>query len=387
MRFKSYALLILLCALIILSKGRINFTSPRYSGWDLESYRAMAQASPRLPSEVNPPYRYRVLGPYIVEMLPLPDPLAFWLVTSIAALVLAVLFYQFLVGQALSGPVAMFTVLLFTFNRYFFGLIVWDFFQIDDILCLICFVLIFGFLLKRRWILLALGLAIGCTARETVLIMIPAVFVYQWETKTLRRDWKTGIIAAAPALVVFVAVHLILRSAQTPMGMSGIFSYYSTALGDNIYDALTPEVWFRRLIWAFMPLTLIPFIFWKITIDFFSSRKYLLTFFLFVVATNLWGIGAGNIERLMAPSFLAFYWLIGEITQLKLASTPWTYPALLVSGFLASLHHQMGLCALPSKRTTLLVTLAGFAIATGSAFIVRYQDRSAPRTLGRDLVS
>ena len=171
------------------------------------------------------------------------------------------------------------------------------------------------------------------------------------------------------------------------MGMSGIFSYYSTALGDNIYEALTPVAWSRRLIWAFMPLTLIPFIFWKITVDFFSSRKYLLTFFLFVLATNLWGIGAGNIERLMAPSFLAFYWLIGEITQQKLASTLWTYPALLVSGFLASLHHQIGLYALPAKRTTLLVTLAGFFIATGCALIVRYQDRSALRSLGKGVAS
>src|ERR1700739_3732491 len=132
-----------------------------------------------------------------------------WLLTSIAALVLAVLFYQFLVNQALSSPVAMLTVLLFTFNKYFFGLIVWDYFQIDDILCLICFVLSFCFLLKRRWIQLALCLAIGCTARETVLIMIPVVFVYQWETKTIRRGWKTGIIGTRAALVVLVALDLI----------------------------------------------------------------------------------------------------------------------------------------------------------------------------------
>jgi hypothetical protein len=46
--FKTYALLVSVCALIILSKGRIDFASTAFAHWDLHSYRVLAIASPHL---------------------------------------------------------------------------------------------------------------------------------------------------------------------------------------------------------------------------------------------------------------------------------------------------------------------------------------------------
>jgi hypothetical protein len=87
--FKTCALLVSACALIILSKGRIDFASPLFADWDLHSYRLMAMASPRLAEDAIAPFCYRLLGPYVVGLLPLPDPLAFWLLNSLACLALA----------------------------------------------------------------------------------------------------------------------------------------------------------------------------------------------------------------------------------------------------------------------------------------------------------
>jgi hypothetical protein len=97
--FKIYALLVSACALIILSKGRIDFASPLFADWDLDSYRLMAIASPHLAEDAIAPFCYRLLGPYLVGLLPLPDSLAFWLLNSLACLALALLFFQFLIDQ------------------------------------------------------------------------------------------------------------------------------------------------------------------------------------------------------------------------------------------------------------------------------------------------
>ena len=371
---KTYALLVSVCALIILSKGRIDFASPAFAGWDLHSYRAVAIASPHLAPDAMAPFCYRLLGPYLVGLLPLPDPLAFWLLNSVACLVLVVLFYRFLIDQKIRRDVAVMTVLLFACNRYFYGFFAWDPFQIDDVMALICIVLCFSFLFKGRWVAFAFCLALGCLTREAVLIMIPVSMFYLWEYGKFRQDYQRLMLAIAPPLAVFILVRVLVPADQASIGLSGILPYYWTKFGESIGNAIAPQAWFRRLLWCFMPLTLVPVMFIRTTISFFSARKHLLLFILLVVVTDLWGIdvGGGDAERQMAPSFLAFYWLIGAITQRELAAAKWVFPALFGCGLIASLHHLQGIYPLPSKRATLLVTLIGFAGVTVTVLLSRY---------------
>jgi hypothetical protein len=371
---KTYAVLVSACALIILSKGRIDFASPLFADWDLHSYRLMAIASPHLVEDAIAPFCYRLLGPYLVGLLPLPDPLAFWLLNSLACLALALLFFQFLIDQKIRSDVAVLTVLLFTCNRYFFGFFAWDPFQIDDVLALICILLCFSFLFKGSWLAFTACLALGCLTREVVLVVIPVSFFYLWERGKLRQDYQKMILATAPAFAVFILVRIFVYADHASIGIHGILPFYWMKLGESVGNAVTPQAWFRRLIWCYMPLTLVPMIFLRTTISFFSARKYLLLFLFLVVLTDLWGIGAGggDAERYMAPSFLAFYWIIGEIMQHEFSPAKWVFPALFACGLLASLHHLQGIYPLPSKRATLLVTLIGFFGVTLTAFFNRY---------------
>jgi uncharacterized membrane protein len=375
--FKTYVWLICAGIFLIVSRGMIDFNSPDYAGFDLHYYRTIAIASPHLSKDASAPYAYRLLGPYIVGLLPLPDPLAFRLVDSIACLALVILFYRLLVGQGITSRVAFVAVLLFACNRYFFGLLIWDPFQIDDVLAMVCLVVSLMFLFRRRWVGFALCFALGCVTREAVMILIPVSFLYLWEEGALRHEYKKWIAAIVPALAVFILVRMFVYADDVRMGITGILPYYQMKFGESAVNAYSKHAWFRRLIWSFMPFTPLPFVFPRTTISFFWRRKFVLLFFVLVVITDLWGIdhGGGDAERQMAPAFLPFFWLIAMLLQQELSHVKWALPAILAGGYISSLHHLQGIYPLPNKLATLLVTVVAVVEILAVALYVKCRGR------------
>lgn len=372
-RLTPYAILIAFGGLMIVAQGMIKYTDHQYDDADLQSYRAMAQAAPHLTRDEGAPYPYRLLGPYLAGLIPLPDPTAFRILNAIACLVLVVLFYRFLLEQRIHSDAALVTVLLFACNRYFFGFFAWDPFQIDDVLAMICIVLSFSFLLKGRWVGLAICLGIGSITREAVGIMVPVSFFYLWEMGTLRRDLRKCILAMTPFVALFILVRIVVPTEGVSMGAGGIMPFYISMFRESIGNAMTPQAWFRRAIWCFLPLTLVPFVFWPTTKSFLASRKYVLLAFLLVMITDLWGIDplGGDAERQMAPSFLAFYWVLAVIVQAWFLRKKWIVSVLLGCAILGSLHHVYGLFPLPSKRVTLLTTLLALVGVTALSMLGR----------------
>ena len=385
--FKTYAWLICAAVFLIVSRGMIDFNSPDYAGFDLHFYRQIAIASPHLSPDVSAPFAYRLLGPYIVGLLPMPDPLAFRLVDSIACLALVILFYRLLVDQGIHSGVAFVAVLLFACNRYFFGMIIWDAFRIDDVLALVCLVVSLMLLFRKRWVGFAVCFALGCLTREVVMILIPVSFVYLWEEGTLRHEYKKWIAAIVPALAVFILVRMFVYADDVRMGVTGILPYYQMKFGESIGNALSKHAWFRRLIWSFMPFTFLPFIFPRTTISFFWRRKYVLLFFVLVIITDLWGIdhGGGDAERQMAPAFLPFFWLIAMLLQQELSDVNWALPAILGGGYLSSLHHLQGIYPLPNKLATLLVTVVAVVEILAVAIYVKRRGRRSEPVAGEEV--
>lgn len=369
---KWYAILLLACALIMLSRGRINYSAPAFALWDLHDYRQMAAASPQIAADASPPFAYRLLGPYLVGLLPLSDPTSFLLASDAACLALAILFYRLLILQGLGDANALVATLLFAFNRYFFGFFVWDPFQIDDVLAMICIVLSFTFMMRRRWLHLAVCLALGALTREAVMVMVPVVFFYLWEEGAPAAEYRRAALSVLPALALFFAVRMLVPGDGSTMSAVGIFAYYRMKFGESIGNAISPAAWFRRLCWAFLPLTFMPVIFWRDSARLLKSQKYMGVYFVLIVITNLWGIdpSGGDVERQMAPSFLAFYWLIGKLIQQEFSSPPWAVFVLLGSALLATLHHMQGVYPLPSRHATLIVTVTATAAATCVALVV-----------------
>jgi hypothetical protein len=378
--FRTYVVLASITIFLIASRGMIAFNSPAFAEFDLHEYRLLAHAAPHLARDAQAPYAYRFLGPYIVGLLPMPDPQAFRLLNSIACLALILLFYRLLVNQGIRNNIAATAAILFACNRYFFGLFAWDPFQIDDVLALVCLTGCLLLLFSRRWLAYAFCFALGCFTREAVLILIPVSFVYLWEQGTLRKEFKKWLMATAVAVAVFAMIRVFVYADGARMSVSEILPYYRMKFGESAGNAFTVQAWFRRLIWCFMPFTLLPFVFWKTTRAFFSRRKFVLLYFMLVVITDFWGIdnGGGDAERQMAPAFLPFYWLIAEISQTDLLLPRWILPLLLAGGYLGSLHHLQGVYPLPSKRATFFVTLVSFAgIMVAGLWRLRNQGRTA----------
>ena len=92
----AYALALAVLSLVMAwLYGTIDYLG-LYANVDLKHYRALAQAVPWWATETPQPFVFRILGPYLVGLLPVPDPLGFRLLTTAGLAVLTVLLFAFL---------------------------------------------------------------------------------------------------------------------------------------------------------------------------------------------------------------------------------------------------------------------------------------------------
>jgi len=356
-----YQLLLALLALIALFfYGRIDHTVEPYSTWDLHSYLTMAEAAPGLAVGVHQPFCYRLLGPYVVGLLPLPEPTGFYLLTALAAVALAVVFPVLLTGLGLSPGYAALSTALFLLNRNVLGYSLWNCFQVSDTLSLLFLALLLLALWRRRWVAFGGALLLGALTRETSLLMAPVALAYLWERGALRQDGVRLLLAALPGVTCFLA----LRGLIVPAGGRGLweaFLFYSGKLAD-------PETWFRLFVNPYLPLIFLPLIWPKRTLAFFREQKHLLVLLALVYVSALFG---QNNERLVAPAYVAFYALIGWIAQRELAGRRGVVVVLLAGAAAASLHHTTARFPLPDRMLTLALSMGSLAAVTLCGLIAR----------------
>jgi hypothetical protein len=111
----------------------------------------------------------------------------------------------------------------------------------------------------------------------------------------------------------------------------------------------------------------VPLIFFDTTMSFFRERKYALVFGVLVFLATLFG---SNTERLMAPAFVVYYWLIAVILA-SLLEQPVLLWLVLAASFIASLHHTVARFPLPSRAFTLIASLGALAVV--SAVLIGYR--------------
>lgn len=378
---KRLAVLLVVAAVMVFLYGQIDYTTAPYNTWDLASYRAMAAAAPRIATDVCQPPAYRLLGPYVVGLLPVPDPVGFYALAVIGSLALVLLAYRLFRTLGLSPFVAAFTVALFTLNRFWFGLTVWDFFQLNDLLSLIWIILAFLAMRKGRWALFGAALLAGAFTRETALLMIPVAFVYLWERGELRAKWARLLLAVLPAAAAFVLIRALVPA---PCGQS-LF----TQLAAHSGSILDPEKILRLTVYSYAPFSLLPLVFIGTTVAFFKARPHALTLVALVFLSTLFGLSFD--ERLMAPAFVALYALIGLIVQQAVDNDGrGARPLLLVmaaGGFMASLHHTVARFPLPDRSWTLALSIAALVLVTAMAIIYRLRRGQAAGLAAQDNAS
>ena len=163
------ALLAALSALAIFLYGAVPYTEEPYAGMDLRYYRAMAEASPGISSEMPRPFAYRILGPWLVGLLPLPETAAFYALNSVLSLCVPLVFFLLLVSRGAGGWIAALSAFLFVLSKHQFGMSAWNFFQIKDTLSFLCLLACFHAMYSDRRVLFAVSLLAGALAGEMAL--------------------------------------------------------------------------------------------------------------------------------------------------------------------------------------------------------------------------
>lgn len=349
-------LLLLVTAGMIFLYGQIAYDRQPYASWDLYHYRQISAAAPAITAAVQPPFAFRLLGPYLAGLLPLPDVTAFYLLTIATALALVALTYGFLLAWSLTPPVALLATLLFVFNKHLFGFNVWDFFALNDLLTLSALVGLLWTLQRQRWPLFALILALAAASRETVLIMLPVTLAFLVERRLLASHGRAAFLALLPGLAVFLALRLFV-------GHTGGLDL-PAQLARAAPKLLLLETWLRLLGNAFLPLSLLPLIFWRSTLAFFRGQRYLLLYLALVLISAFFGV---DNERLMAPAFIVFYLLIAVLIETHLVAPVGLRWLLAGAGFAASFQHLIGRFPLPSPWLTYALSLGATLCVTLAA--------------------
>jgi len=339
--------------------GEIDYTVEPYTGWDLASYRVMAAASPGIAKDVGKPFAYRLLGPYIAGLLPLRAPVAFRALAIFASLSLVLLFYFFLRYTGISAGLSLITSVLVTFNKWWFGFTVWDYFQVNDVLALCFIVVMVWCMFPGRWFLFGAALVLGAATKESCMLMVPVVFVYLLEKRAPSTTWGKALVSVLPGVLIFFGIRALVPAAKG-LGPVDAFLSYSIKFG-------YPDRLFRLLVNSFVPWSLVPFVFIGMTVRFFGSNKYSV---LFMVLVFLSALFAANDERLMAPALVFSYLLVGKILQEIKPDTP-LLAALIACGFASSLHHIFARYPLPNRLFTEVLSLGALIAVTLVALIAR----------------
>lgn len=338
--------------------GKIEYTIEPYSTWDLASYRAIAKASPHLNPNIGLPFAYRILGPYLVGLLSFSDPLTFYTFTVLASFAVVFLLYFFLNSMGIGAGVSVFVTVLYSFNKHLYGYTLWNFFQINDVLSLIYILLLFWSMMRNNWIGFGLVMLLGVLTRETSLLMLPVAFFYLVEKKIFSREAKYVLMVTILTLMVFGSLRWLIKASGDNLIQS--FLFYSVKI-------FSMETWFRLIINPFIPLSLFPLIFFKRTLDFFRDKKYALVFLFLVFLSTLFG---KNNERLMAPAFIVFYWLMGSIMDSERFKMNKLILSIIALGtFVSSFHHEISRFNFMNRNLTFIISFGSLVVLSLITFI------------------
>lgn len=355
------SVLLIVCTVLFFLYGTIDAQSSNYANWDLHSYLAMAAAAPSLPVQVSEPFCYRLLGPWLAGVLPGDLSRNFRFVTWATAFATILMVYLYFLESGAGVTTALCVACLCASNKYLFGFLLWDFYQLNDMICLFTVVLTFWALRRRNWWLAATAMAIGTASRETALMLIPAVVLARFARISLVRSLLGAVLVTIPALAVFVATRIAVRHP------AGEFEYLS-AFGEYGAKLLSPLVWARVTVNVWAPISLIPFVFAKSSWQYLRNRSGEVIFVVVVYISSLFG---SNVERLVLPAFLPLMSLTADVVKHSSGGRNWYLVGLVLCGFLASLHQTFARFPLSSEQAMVGCTLSATIIATILSLVAR----------------
>ncbi|MDD3045115.1 MAG: hypothetical protein PHF33_06660 [Candidatus Delongbacteria bacterium] len=354
-----YILIFLITALMTVYYGRIDLSyAPCSDIPDIQNYRQMALASPGFDETVSRNFGYRILMPYIAGFLPFDVDMSFYILTLIMAFVIPFVLLRFFKEYGLGDDTSFYLTVIFLAGRYVFGFAVWNFYDVHDLLTHILILIFLISLKKNNFLIMGTVLAVGVANRETVLFLAPAS---AWYYFMVRKDKYNGIrflISVIPALIILAGLRsLIVTESAAGEGLLYSFGKLRFDETNKLFDPVT----YYRIINTFIPLTFIPFVFWKETKDLFRRNMHFLILIITYYASCFL---AGDTERLIVPVFPVFFLLLGVIFE-KYRFYELKGRILVLSACLISIpHHIYFRFRLPHRDWKVAVSLITLAAVT-----------------------
>jgi hypothetical protein len=359
---KYLSWLFMLAILSIFLSGRIQFWMPEYSHMDLAKYKTMAETSPQISETVIQPFVYRVFAPWFAGLLPFKTEISFYLLTTLSLFLVVYLLFGFLIINGIEYRIAFALTSCFIFNRYFFQFLAWDYFHLTDTLSLIVILIFLINLKNRNWFYLLAISILGVLIKETVLIMIPVAYIFLFQFKAGLKEYIGLTIISVVTFLIFIGIRLTINVT----GGENLWTQFFTGLE----YFFTAESLLKKLVVAFLPFGLVPFIFYGESLQFFKSNYHYQVLFVLVFIISFFG----DAERLMMPLAPVYYVLIGYIMQKHITEKiNKSYLRkflvyLMILSFLSSFYHLWGIFKLPSGVYS-LITSSIITLFSGYLFL------------------
>ncbi len=360
MRYKPYFIIICIAIFAIYFYGTIDYTKEEFRNWDSHQYVKMAKAAPNIDLTIPRPFSFRLLGPYLIGLLTTQYEIGFYIFNVIASFFFIILFFEFLCYFKIRRSIASIIIIFYILNKHFYGFTSWNYFHVNDVLMNIIFIILFWSMLERRWVMYTVALLLGSVTREPFLIMIPVTFFYLIENKELKKHKMWFILYILPAVICFLLVRIYITPASGLVLKDAFYRF-----SDKIFNM---RGLFKFFVNPFVPLSMIPIIYYDKTILFFKEHKYMILYVIMVFFSALFG---SNYERLAHPAFIVFYLLIAVIIQASNLNKRWIIITFLIFAYLSSLHYLIGRFKLPDRNTTIILSGGSFILVTILTFTHR----------------
>lgn len=358
MKNQTYDYIILFSIFIFsfLLSGRIDFTNPGYNRMDFHYYIQMAESSPGISKEIPHFFAYRIFPPWLVGLIPGSTEFGFSLLNFFSLIILVYVFYKLMLEINLQKYFALFATFLFVFNRYFFQLQAWNYFQLTDIISNT--IIFYSVILVRRnkIIKAALLLLLGVLSKETTLVVIPILLVNIFQKNISLKEKLILSQSIFPALALFILLRIFIPT----LGEENLL--YQTA--EESWKYLSINVWIKTWIIPFIPFSFIPIIFYKEFISFCKRNIDLTILFFFVGFTTMLGF---DYERLAAPSSPLIFGFVGFIIEKTIQQKQFNTKdivLIILLTIVASLYHLWGIIRLPNATYSLAISLATLTFVT-----------------------
>ncbi len=354
-------LALFLTVLAIFKFGTIDAGDPKFSEFDLHAYIAMSEAVPGIVAECSSPFAYRLMGPWLVGLFTDGGLKGFYSFAIIFGALLSFAFYRYLRISGLSSESSLLALAMFLFNSNFFGFVIWNSYQLGDLLSFFFLAILFWQMEKGKSGLLLGGvLFMGILARESVVLFAPTYFVFCLEKG---HSLKKALLAQfwfLPAAILFVGIRMGIPTGAGESLLEAIMQH-GVKLGSL-------ETWYRLFINAFVPVSFFPLIFFRSVRSYFWEHPHRIIFALLVCLSTLFG---SDNERLMAPVFIVYYGFIGYAADahglLKNKKLLWL---LVLAVVLGSHHHIIARFPMGSRNLTIVLSLVSLLLASLWVYIV-----------------